>query len=206
MTMSADRQLIHVKTSPSAPVVFEMKLTVDGPVLYEDKEKHRAYVLQWTAPEPGGAGGLGPLGPMQVKDNPMSDRAKVESAAMNRLLLFLTIHRLVLAGALMVLGAALALAVGLRFAGVGVAQIIAPMCLWMLGFAFIMPGVTTAALALFPRNAGSASALMGALQMGMGFVGAALCSLFTDSVAAFATVPPSVPRSFMPLPFSQRNG
>lgn len=114
------------------------------------------------------------------------------SLAMNRLLLFFTIHRLVLAGALMVLGAALALAVGLRFAGVGVAQIIAPMCLWMLGFAFIMPGVTTAALALFPRNAGSASALMGALQMGMGFVGAALCSLFTDSVAAFATVPPAM--------------
>jgi MFS transporter, DHA1 family, multidrug resistance protein len=114
------------------------------------------------------------------------------SLAMNRLLLLFTIHRLVLAGALMVLGAALALAVGLRFAGVGVAQIIAPMCIWMLGFAFIMPGVTTAALALFPRNAGSASALMGALQMGMGFVGAALCSLFTDSVAAFATVPPTM--------------
>ena len=86
--------------------------------------------------------------------------------------------------------AALALAVGLRFAGVGVAQIIAPMCLWMLGFAVIMPGVTTTALALFPRNAGSASALMGALQMGMGFFGAALCSLFGDAVQAFATVPP----------------
>ena len=43
---------------------------------------------------------------------------------------------------------------------------------------------------LFPRNAGSASALMGALQMGMGFVGAALCSLFADSAHAFATVPP----------------
>lgn len=116
----------------------------------------------------------------------------VGSLAVNRLLLFFPIHRLVLAGALMVLAAAVSLAAGLRFAGLGVIEIIAPMCLWMLGFAFIMPGVTTAALALFPRNAGSASALMGALQMGMGFVGAALCSLFTDATQAFAVVPPAM--------------
>lgn len=114
------------------------------------------------------------------------------SLAMNRLLLFFAIHRLVLTGALMVLAASAALAIGLRFVGLGVVEIIAPMCLWMVGFAFIMPGVTTAALALFPRNAGSASALMGALQMGMGFVGAALCSLFTDATQAFAVVPPAM--------------
>ena len=84
------------------------------------------------------------------------------------------------------------LAVGLRLVGFGLPQIIAPMCLWMLGFAFIMPGVTTTALGLFPRNAGSASALMGAMQMGMGFVGASLCSLFTDAAQAFAVVPPAM--------------
>jgi MFS transporter, DHA1 family, multidrug resistance protein len=114
----------------------------------------------------------------------------VGSLATNRLLRFFTTSRLVLAGALMVLAAAIALAFGLRMAGLGLVQIIAPMCLWMLGFAFIMPGVTTTALGLFPRNAGSASALMGAMQMGMGFVGAALCSLFTGADRAFATVPP----------------
>jgi DHA1 family bicyclomycin/chloramphenicol resistance-like MFS transporter len=114
----------------------------------------------------------------------------IGSLATNRLLRFFAMGRLVLAGALMVLAAALVLAIDLRFVGVGLVAIIAPMCLWMLGFAFIMPGVTTTALALFPRNAGSASALMGALQMGMGFVGAALCSLFGDAVQAFATVPP----------------
>jgi DHA1 family bicyclomycin/chloramphenicol resistance-like MFS transporter len=114
----------------------------------------------------------------------------IGSLATNRLLRFFALGRLVVAGALMVLIAALALAINLRFVGLGVVEIIAPMCLWMLGFAFIMPGVTTTALALFPRNAGSASALMGALQMGMGFVGAALCSLFGDAVHAFATVPP----------------
>ena len=114
------------------------------------------------------------------------------SLAMNRLLRFWPATRLVLAGALMVLAAAVALALGLRFAGLGVAPILLPMCLWMLGFAFIMPGVTTSALALFPRNAGSASALMGALQMGMGFVGAALCSLFGDATLALATVAPAM--------------
>jgi MFS transporter, DHA1 family, multidrug resistance protein len=116
----------------------------------------------------------------------------VGSLAMNRLLRVFAIGRLVLAGALMVLAAALVLALSLRFLGLGVVQIIVPMCVWMLGFAFIMPGVTTSALALFPRNAGSASALMGALQMGMGFVGAALCSLFADASQAFAIVPPAM--------------
>jgi DHA1 family bicyclomycin/chloramphenicol resistance-like MFS transporter len=114
------------------------------------------------------------------------------SLATNRLLRIATMARLVLTGALMVFVAAVALALSLRFLGLGVAQIMVPMCLWMVGFAFIMPGVTTSALALFPRNAGSASALMGSLQMGMGFVGASLCSLFTDAAQAFAVVPPAM--------------
>jgi DHA1 family bicyclomycin/chloramphenicol resistance-like MFS transporter len=116
----------------------------------------------------------------------------IGSLATNRLLRYVTMTRLVLSGALMVLSAAIALTASITFLGVGIAQIIAPMCLWMLGFAFIMPGVTTAALALFPRNAGSASALMGSLQMGMGFVGTALCSLFADATHAIAIVPPAM--------------
>ena len=114
------------------------------------------------------------------------------SLATNRLLHVFTMSRLVLCGALMVLAAALSLALSLRFLGLGTMQIIVPMCLWMLGFAFIMPGVTTTALGLFPRNAGSASALMGALQMGMGFVGVSLSSLFSDAAQAMAVVPPAM--------------
>jgi DHA1 family bicyclomycin/chloramphenicol resistance-like MFS transporter len=116
----------------------------------------------------------------------------VGSLTTNRLLRVVTMARLVLAGALMVLVAAILLCLGVTMLGIGVIEIIAPMCLWMLGFAFIMPGVTTAALALFPRNAGSASALMGSLQMGMGFVGAALCSAFADAATALAVVPPAM--------------
>jgi DHA1 family bicyclomycin/chloramphenicol resistance-like MFS transporter len=70
-----------------------------------------------------------------------------------------------------------------------VAEVVLPLCLWLFGMAFIMPGVTTAALALFPRNAGSAAALMGSLQMGMGFVGSAIAGFFADAVQAMATVP-----------------
>jgi DHA1 family bicyclomycin/chloramphenicol resistance-like MFS transporter len=111
------------------------------------------------------------------------------SLAMNRLLRFLSLHRLVVVGALIVLAAAFALAIGLPFR-LGVAEIIVPMCLWLFGMAFIMPGITTGALALFPNNAGSASALMGSLQMAMGFIGTAASALFTDAVAAMAVIPP----------------
>ena len=57
--------------------------------------------------------------------------------------------------------------------------------------AFIMPGVTIErADPVPPRNAGSASALMGSLQMAMGFVGTAASALFADAVTAMAIVPP----------------
>lgn len=114
----------------------------------------------------------------------------IGALATNRLLRFLPPHRLVVVGASFVMAAALVLAAGLRF-GVGIAEVIGPMCLWLFGLAFVMPGVTTAALGLFPRNAGSASALMGSLQMAMGFVGTALCDFSADSTAAMALVPPA---------------
>jgi DHA1 family bicyclomycin/chloramphenicol resistance-like MFS transporter len=116
----------------------------------------------------------------------------VGSLATNRLLTITSTTRLVAVGATMVLVGALDLAFGMRLLGLGVIEIIAPLCLWMFGMAFIMPGVTTGALALFPKNAGSASALMGCLQMGMGFVGTAASSLFGDAVTALSVVPPAL--------------
>ena len=113
----------------------------------------------------------------------------IGALATNRLLRVLPAHRLVVLGAGFVMAAALALAVGLRL-DVGIVEVIAPLCLWLFGLAFVMPGITTAALGLFPRNAGSASALMGSLQMAMGFAGAALCGLSASSTEALALVPP----------------
>lgn len=113
------------------------------------------------------------------------------SLATNRLLRWLSLQRIVVVGALCVLAAAAALAVGLRFQ-FGVAEVVGPLCLWLFGMAFIMPGVSTSALTLFPKNAGSASALMGSLQMAMGFLGSALCGFFADTVAALSVVPPAM--------------
>src|SRR3954471_13797461 len=79
----------------------------------------------------------------------------IGALATNRLLRFVAPHRLVVLGAAFVMTAALALAIGLRL-GVGIVEVIAPLCLWLFGLAFVMPGVTTAALGMFPRNAGSA--------------------------------------------------
>jgi DHA1 family bicyclomycin/chloramphenicol resistance-like MFS transporter len=116
----------------------------------------------------------------------------IGSVMTSRLLAYTTTGRLVLVGSGMVLVAALDLGIGMHVFGIGVTAIIAPLCLWMCGMAFIMPGVTTGALALFPKNAGSASALMGCLQMGMGFAGTAASSWFGDAVAALSVVPPAL--------------
>ena len=113
------------------------------------------------------------------------------SLATNRLLRWISVKRLVVVGASIVLVASLALGVGLHFR-LGVAEVVGPLCLWLFGMAFIMPGVTTGALSLFPKNAGSASALMGSLQMAMGFVGSATASLFGNAVTAMAIVPPAL--------------
>jgi penicillin amidase len=66
--MTHDRQLIHVKPDQFNPVVYDVKTTIHGPVLYEDKAKHRAYTLKWVGSEPGGAGYLGSLNVMQAKN------------------------------------------------------------------------------------------------------------------------------------------
>jgi len=111
------------------------------------------------------------------------------SLATNALLRRISVKHLVVVGALIVLAGSLALGVGLFFR-LGVAEVVLPLCLWLFGMAFIMPGVTTSALSLFPKNAGSASALMGSLQMAMGFVGSAVASAFGNAVTAMAIVPP----------------
>jgi len=68
LTMTSDQQLIHVKGKLFQPIVFDVKTTIHGPVLYEDKARHRAYSLRWVGSEVGGAGYLGSLNVMQVKN------------------------------------------------------------------------------------------------------------------------------------------
>ena len=87
--------------------------------------------------------------------------------ASGRLTLRLGIERLVLAGGLIGLaggGAAAACA----FAGlIGVAEIVAPVFLFMVGVGLMLPNAMAGAIGPYPRMAGTASALLGVIQMGL---------------------------------------
>jgi penicillin G amidase len=57
--MELERQQIKVKGE--AAVEVELKFTRHGPVMYEDRQRHRAYALRWVGSEPGSAGYLASL-------------------------------------------------------------------------------------------------------------------------------------------------
>lgn len=97
-----------------------------------------------------------------------------------------------------------AVAVGLVFSAVGGAamllsilllppsflSIMIPVGLSTFGIAFITPHIVTVGLAPFPQVAGSASALMGFIQMGGGFVGGMLAALFASPVTSIGIIMP----------------
>ncbi len=58
--MEIERQSVSVK-GRSAPEQIELRYTVHGPVIYEDRARHRAYALRWVGSEPGTAGYLAGL-------------------------------------------------------------------------------------------------------------------------------------------------
>ena len=58
--MRVEREQIKVK-GEAQPREVELKFTTHGPVIYEDKERHRAYALRWVGSEPGTAGYLASL-------------------------------------------------------------------------------------------------------------------------------------------------
>jgi penicillin amidase len=66
--MRVEREKIGVKGSP--PVETELKFTRHGPVIHEDRERHRVYVLRWVGSEPGTAGYLAALSLDRARDWP----------------------------------------------------------------------------------------------------------------------------------------
>jgi penicillin amidase len=58
--MRVERERIKVK-GEAQPREVELKFTVHGPVIHEDRERHRAYALRWVGSEPGTAGYLASL-------------------------------------------------------------------------------------------------------------------------------------------------
>lgn len=69
-------------------------------------------------------------------------------------------------------------------------SIMVPVGICTFGIAFLSPHVVTTGLAAFPKVAGSASALMGFIQMGGGFAGGLAAAAFTSPLTSFGTIIP----------------
>ena len=67
-----------------------------------------------------------------------------------------------------------------------------PVGIYAFGIAFVVPAMSTAALAPFPRIAGAAAALMGFLQMSAGLLVGTIGAFFADTLVAFAMLIPSM--------------
>ncbi len=63
--MQTERTSLTVKGNPR-PVTVELRYTVHGPVIHEDRQRHRAYALRWVGSEPGTAGYLAGLAVAQA--------------------------------------------------------------------------------------------------------------------------------------------
>ncbi|MEP9375742.1 multidrug effflux MFS transporter [Aquabacter sp. CN5-332] len=70
--------------------------------------------------------------------------------------------------------------------------VMVPVGLWAFGISMVIPGSTTTALSGFPAMAGSAAALLGCLQIGGGFLGSAVASLFHEPADALGAVIPAM--------------
>ena len=71
-------------------------------------------------------------------------------------------------------------------------SVMGPVALYSFGIAFVMPYMMTAAMEPFPHIAGSASALMGFIQMGAGFVAGIIAAAIGAPLFAFGTVIPAM--------------
>ena len=109
-----------------------------------------------------------------------------------RLMAVVSADRMVLPGLVLSFsGAAATLAIGVLWPASYVAVMI-PVGVFAFAMALVIPPLTTAALAPFATTAGSASALMGFLQMSTGFLGGTAATLFTDPVTGLKVVFPAM--------------
>ena len=69
-------------------------------------------------------------------------------------------------------------------------SIMGPVAVATVGIALLTPSMVTAALAPFPHIAGSASAMMGFIQMGSGFTGGAAASFIGSPLTGFGIIIP----------------
>jgi DHA1 family bicyclomycin/chloramphenicol resistance-like MFS transporter len=69
-------------------------------------------------------------------------------------------------------------------------HVMIPVAIYAFGIAFVMPAMSTAALAPFKREAGAAAAMLGFIQMGSGLLVGTVGALMGDAVFAMALLIP----------------
>jgi len=116
----------------------------------------------------------------------------VGSLVSAKLMRYMDADRLIPFGTAIGVSGTLLLAVLTLFHDVTFLTVMGPTAVLAFGMALVVPGCTTSALSGFPAMAGSAAALMGCLQIGGGFVGSAVASLFADPALALGTVIPAM--------------
>lgn len=72
----------------------------------------------------------------------------------------------------------------------GFLLVMMPIGIYTFGIPMVMPAMSTAAMAPFPHIAGSASALLGFMQMSGGLVGGLISTFFTDQVIGLTVTVP----------------
>jgi penicillin amidase len=65
--VETERQSLEVK-GRSRPETIELRYTIHGPIIYEDRQRNRAYALRWVGSEPGTAGYLAGLAVAQANN------------------------------------------------------------------------------------------------------------------------------------------
>jgi MFS transporter, DHA1 family, multidrug resistance protein len=101
-------------------------------------------------------------------------------------------EQLVVPGLLFVVAGGLATFLSARFLPPSYLSVMVPVGLYAFGISFVMPHMTTAALVPFHQAAGSASAVMGFLQMGTGFACGLVAAIIGLPLLAFMTVIPAM--------------
>ncbi|PDT83431.1 multidrug effflux MFS transporter [Sinorhizobium sp. BJ1] len=101
-----------------------------------------------------------------------------------------TPQALVPAGLSFIAMASLVLAFTMHALSPSFLSVMIPIGIYAFGIAFVMPYMMTAAMVPFPHIAGTASAVMGFIQMGSGLLGGALAALVGAPALALGTIIP----------------
>jgi DHA1 family purine ribonucleoside efflux pump-like MFS transporter/DHA1 family bicyclomycin/chloramphenicol resistance-like MFS transporter len=89
-------------------------------------------------------------------------------------------------------GGGIVMALSVHFLPPSFLSIMGPVALCAFGIAFVSPFITASGLLPFPHIAGSASAMMGFLQMGAGFLGGVAAASIGSPLPAFGVIIPTM--------------